>query len=268
MNAEQSTAVGRSLIEIRATRGRQGPPSQGSRQCRPRSQPSLSGSHNVYQLTAAPPAVASPAVVVVEPAPGSVLCAGKPIALRANANYPGWPSLNVPDGSITWWANGSTFLGTGRSLSTTLPQGAYTLTVRAFDDASLSATVGSTVVNCAGSPPTATISYPPETGGAPDLEVSIIAQDHEDAIGFYIEITLEGAATDPEDGTLGGASLVWATDRGDLQPNLLGTGNSITVRLYAGSWFVADHTITLTATDSDGNSSAAVRVISVHNVIF
>lgn len=83
---------------------------------------------------------------------------------------------------------------------------------------------------------------------------------------YYKDVTFKGEALDPEDGFLTGASLVWTTDRTDIQPMgqaLLDTGVTIRVRLYsnvcAGVW----HEITLTATDSAGNVVTTKRRIFI-----
>ena len=55
------------------------------------------------------------------------------------------------------------------------------------------------------------------------------------------DFTFEATATDPEDGALSGASVVWTSD----VSGMLGTGLTITTTLAPG-----DHTITCTATDS------------------
>lgn len=60
-----------------------------------------------------------------------------------------------------------------------------------------------------------------------------------------VPIPFIGAASDAEDGDIPGASLVWDSSL----DGLLGTGNSFDAPLGA----VGTHTITLTATDSDGN---------------
>jgi hypothetical protein len=65
-------------------------------------------------------------------------------------------------------------------------------------------------------------------------------------------LRLEGVATDLEDGILGEESLIWESDI-DGQ---LGTGTEIEVLLSEGT-----HTITLTATDSDGMVDTANVVI-------
>lgn len=59
---------------------------------------------------------------------------------------------------------------------------------------------------------------------------------------------LDGVGTDVDDGALTGTSLSWSSSR----DGALGTGDRIAVDLSTGS-----HTIQLTATDSDGNSSTA-----------
>jgi hypothetical protein len=57
------------------------------------------------------------------------------------------------------------------------------------------------------------------------------------------QLLLHGLATDPEDGSLGGDSVVWSSDR----DGLLGVGNNLVIdRLSCGT-----HRITATATDSD-----------------
>jgi len=76
-------------------------------------------------------------------------------------------------------------------------------------------------------PPTATITSPP--AGATFAQGASIA--------------FRGSATDPEDGTLTGASLVWTSSIAGQ----IGTGTSFTRTLPVGT-----HTITLTATDSHG----------------
>jgi hypothetical protein len=66
--------------------------------------------------------------------------------------------------------------------------------------------------------------------------------------------TYTGEATDPVDGTLSGASLVWTEDG-----HQIGTGNTIThVENVAGF-----HTITLTATNGEGVSASSSTTIQV-----
>lgn len=79
-------------------------------------------------------------------------------------------------------------------------------------------------------------------------------------------ITFEGVAEDREDGELTGSSLQWHSSR----DGPLGTGNRISVVLSGPSTpcmpeFIG-HGITLTATDSDGNSAAAQIKVSVGTI--
>jgi hypothetical protein len=68
-------------------------------------------------------------------------------------------------------------------------------------------------------------------------------------------VTFEGAATDPEDGGLTGDALQWTSDL--MGP--LGSGSLLqTSTLIAGF-----HTITLTATDSAGQSTSAHTIVPV-----
>ncbi len=123
---------------------------------------------------------------------------------------------------------------------------------------------GSCVTNNA---PTVAITAPPQDTSTSD--VNFIYDGFDTQLGlWYKDVSLKGEASDLEDGVLSGASLVWTTDRTDLQPSgtgFLGTGTFATVRLYSnvaapgGVW----HTITLTATDSQGSSTTAVRRIYI-----
>lgn len=83
---------------------------------------------------------------------------------------------------------------------------------------------------------------------------------------YYKDVTFKGEALDPEDGFLSDASLVWTTDRTDIQPGgqaLLGTGETITVRLYSNVCTGVLHEIKLTATDSSGNVVSVIRRIFI-----
>ena len=73
-------------------------------------------------------------------------------------------------------------------------------------------------------------------------------------------VSLAGTATDPQDGTLGNAALAWSSSI----DGALGTGASLEVE----SPSVGVHTITLTATDSDGNTGNASVSLLVEELAF
>lgn len=80
-----------------------------------------------------------------------------------------------------------------------------------------------------------------------------------DGATYYVGqlVTLQGYGYDMEDGQLAGAAFTWASD---IDGNL-GSGTMIQpTDLSSG-----DHTITLTATDSDGNAVQVVRTLSILN---
>ena len=80
---------------------------------------------------------------------------------------------------------------------------------------------------------------------------------------WYKDVTLKGAANDSEDGALSGSALVWQTNKENLQDKTLGTGNTLTTRLYSNECFGIEHVITLSATDSDGNTISTERKIRI-----
>lgn len=201
----------------------------------------------------------APEVAIQEPAAGQEFCQDQEFDLVASVfDADGFPDYTLPDDDVTW-SSGGAVLGTGAtataSFSTT---GARTITVTASDVyASDTDSVTIQIVTC--------------TGDAPDVEIisptvgfNEFAADS-DAHGYYIEVLLQGTATDSEDGVLSGASLVWTTDRPELQPDndpVLATGVSGTVRLYAAC-SGPSHTITLSATDSDGNVTTRTRFVEI-----
>ena len=105
-------------------------------------------------------------------------------------------------------------------------------------------------------PPTVAIT-------SPASDVELVYDGRDDGRGqWYTDVTLVGNANDPEDGALSGGDLVWTTDYGGQAP-LLGTGASLTARLYSSQCTGVTHTVTLTATDSGGIVRTAVVQIRI-----
>jgi hypothetical protein len=88
---------------------------------------------------------------------------------------------------------------------------------------------------------------------------------YDDTLGLsYADVSLVGYAWDAEDGELYGESLVWTTDRYDIQASYLGTGTAYEVRLYSNSCGYLEHTLTLTAYDSGGHSASTSTTITIY----
>src|SRR5206468_6863597 len=93
----------------------------------------------------------------------------------------------------------------------------------------------------------------PAPNQAPSASITAPASGASFAQGA--SVTFTGTGTDPEDGTLSGASLVWTSSINGQ----IGTGASFsTAALSAGT-----HTITLTAKDSKGATGTTTRTITI-----
>ncbi len=89
--------------------------------------------------------------------------------------------------------------------------------------------------------------------------VTIVAPEEGGVFPIYALPRLQGGAWDAEDGVLEGASLVWSSSiDGEL-----GTGDDLYAELSPGL-----HTITLTATDSDGASGSTSVSIQVGTMVY
>jgi len=183
-----------------------------------------------------------PNAMLSAPAYGSSFAQGTSVTFTGSG-------LDTEDGalsgaSLAWVSSVNGPLGTGASATTSaLSVGRHTITLTATDSkgakgvATILVTI--TTASTTNHPPTAAITAP--ASGA--------------TFASGASITFAGSGSDAEDGTLGGASLVWMSSI-DGQ---IGTGASFsTSTLSAGT-----HTITLTAKDSKGATAAATRSISI-----
>lgn len=118
---------------------------------------------------------------------------------------------------------------------------------------------------CVDGPPTVLITTPAQDTTTSDGDFVYDGFDNQLGL-YYKDVTLVGQATDPEDGVITGGALVWTTNRTDLQPGgqaQLGTGTSITVRIYSNNCPGVWHEISLTVTDSGGNVVSVIRRIFI-----
>jgi hypothetical protein len=113
--------------------------------------------------------------------------------------------------------------------------------------------------------------------GLPQVEIlepgkDAVGQDRYSYTGFendmwFTDVRLVAQAVDPEDGVLSGTSIVWTTDRTDVQPADLGAGEEITGRLYSPYCESGVlHTISVTVRDAQGAEATATRQIEIGQV--
>lgn len=177
---------------------------------------------------------------------------GSTYATSQTINFRGFgfdPDEIIPDTNLAWSSNLDGVLGTGSNIRKPLSAGVHTITLTAADFFGLTGQ-DSIVVTVVAGPgfPTAAILSP--ANRAAFLTGTLI--------------TFTGQGTDPEDGTLAGASLRWSSNR----DGLLGTGTTVSV-VFSGPpsrcQFV-QHIITLEVTDRDGHTASDQIEISVGEI--
>lgn len=82
---------------------------------------------------------------------------------------------------------------------------------------------------------------------------------------YYKDVALSAYASDVEDGLLSGSALVWTTDFWYGKNVVVGSGMNIVVRLYDGCGG-EQYTLTVTATDRQGNVATARRSITIWGI--
>lgn len=173
---------------------------------------------------------------IVWPLSTDTLYSHIPVLFGASVSDP--DGETIPEASVRWDSSKDSFLGTGREIAHKLTAGSHTISVTATDGKGLTAQ-DQVMVNVIG-------------GDGLPLPTITAPADH-----IFISpgtvLTLSGQASDPEDGTLTGASLEW---RSNID-GLLGSGTDIQATL-SGPPVQCNpesipHTITLKAKDSDGH---------------
>ncbi len=182
-----------------------------------------------------------PVVTISSPSNASVFDEGQPISLVGSAT-------DLEDGAITggalvWTSDRAGVLGSGpRVTFSNAALGAHRIVLTATDSSGRTgvASIALSVVRPGTNrPPVVTIASP--LNGA-QLVLGMTG-------------SLQGSATDVEDGALTGSSLAWSSSR----DGALGTGTSVSPALTQGV-----HVVTLTATDSMGATGTASVTVSVN----
>lgn len=183
----------------------------------------------------------APDVTISSPPDGGTSTVGETVTFSGEAN-------DLEDGPITgdalvWTSDLDGPIGTGAEFSRSdLSGGFHEITLTATDSEGASGT--------------ATVTF--GVGGAPHVEILGPEEQSNGAphtVTVGTTVTFSGSAVDVEDGPVSGAALAWTSNF----DGPLGTGASFsTDGLAAGM-----HTVTLTATDSDGNEAKATVLVIV-----
>ncbi len=175
-----------------------------------------------------------PTVTLSQPANGAQFLSTQPLTLMGQGSDQ--EDGVLPDSALTWASSRDGALGTGRQVNgVLLSVGAHTLTLTGRD--SMNATASASVI--------VTVTAPDQT--APVATITAPA----DGYTFFegSPLTLEGAATDAQEGPLPGSRLSWSSNLAGA----LGTGSPLTVPLLTRG----THQLTLTARDAAGNEGLA-----------
>ena len=178
-----------------------------------------------------------PSAIVTAPAANATFTLGSSVTFAGTGTDPEDGALT--GASLVWTSSIDGQIGAGVSFATVgLSAGTHLITLTATD--SRNATGVATVTITINRPPSAAIATP--TNGASVL--------------LGAAVNFSGTGTDPEDGALTGASLVWTSSINGQ----IGTGTSLsTSALSAGT-----HTITLTVKDAQNVTGSATLALTVN----
>ena len=177
-----------------------------------------------------------PTVTISSPANNTTITEGDNISFTASASDDEDGDISA---NIVWSSNIDGNLGTGSTITTTLTDGAHTITATITDSASASVSASITV----------NVTALPNT----DPTISISAPSNNTTITEGDSLTFTASANDAEDGDISD-NIVWTSNI----DNNLGTGSSISYNLTQGS-----HTITASITDADGATATSTVSVTV-----
>ena len=195
-----------------------------------------------------------PVALVSSPANGAsftrALSGTVSVVFTGTANDPESGPLN--GASLVWTSSQDGQIGTGPTFSRSdLSVGTHIITLTARDAQGATGTAATTITIALSKGPPLLGNRPPSAVISSPANLANFTRTPNGTIA----VSFAGTGTDPEDGALSGASLVWTSSR-DGQ---IGTGTSFT----KGDLSVGTHTITLTAKDAQGASGVATRTITI-----
>ena len=208
-----------------------------------------------FEVTLSPSIIAGEAFMLTATAVGNK--GTKPLT-----TFNGEVILSVTQGTLSV---GNIFLMNGRGVFELTLSDAEGSVVVELSSGSIKGSASMNVIAASNEAPIVTITTPEEDTDTGNSE--FIYDGFDDARGmWYKDVQLSGLANDAEDGSLAGTSLLWSTNRDDLQVAELGTGATLTVRLYSnvctGTW----HDVSLSAADSDANVTTAIRKLFIWTI--
>jgi hypothetical protein len=181
-----------------------------------------------------------PTVTITSPANGSTHEQGASVSFTGSATDAEGNSLTGT--ALVWTSSRDGQIGTGVSFTkSNLSVGAHTITLTATDGQGQSGTAHVSITIDKNDPPSVSIDTPSDG----------------DTFSEGTGIAFRGSASDPEDGNLDGAALVWSSDL----DGELGTGTAVDEPHLS----IGTHRISLTAKDSGGASDTAVVTIIIED---
>jgi hypothetical protein len=181
----------------------------------------------------------APTASITSPSSGRVFTEGRDISFFGSGQ-------DLEDGalsgaSLVWTSNINGQIGTGTSFSiSSLSTGTHTITLTVTDSKGSTGITTIEISIITSQAPTASITQP--------LDGTIITAG--------TMVNFSGAASDDEDGVLSGAALVWTSNI----DGPIGTGQTFSITSLSSGI----HTITLTATDSDGETGSDSETIRIN----
>lgn len=201
-----------------------------------------SNKQGTITVTAAPVPNQVPVATITAPVNGLSVVQGTAVQFTGNG-------VDAEDGtlagaSLVWSTNLGGNIGIGASFSTNaLIVGTHIISLTVTDSKGASHVATRAV----------TVTPAPVPNQSPAVQIASPTINNVAVQGA--SITFNGSATDPEDGPLSGASLVWRSSIAGV----IGTGTTFTISTLS----VGTHVITLTATDSKGASTSASSSIVI-----
>ena len=183
----------------------------------------------------------APEAQILSPANNATYTQGNAVSFSGKGTDP--EEVGLSGAALSWSSNIDGFLETGVGFTwTTLSPGGHTISLTATDSEGLSHTATVTITitpaTAANTPPVAAITFPRDGNSYTEGEM----------------ISFSGTGQDSEDGSLTGQSLSWSADG-----NVIGYNKEF----QSSALSVGSHTISLTATDSEGLSHTATVTITI-----